>query len=322
MTATSFRAAVRHACVALAVVAVLAAALLTSCGGRKRSATIRISGAWALYPLAVAWADAYNKTHPDIRVDVSAGGAGKGMTDALTGLADLGMVSRAIAVEETARGCAAIPVAKDAVVCIVNEKSPAAALLAKTGITRATCRGIWITTNITSWSGVVKGCPAAPLYVYTRSDAAGAPETWAKYLGGQQSDLRGTGVSGDPGLVEAVRKDVNGIGYCNLNFAYDPASGKPVNGVMVVPLDANSNGMAEAAELLATKKDAMRAIALGVYPSPPARDLYFVAKGWPKGAVAEFLLWAITDGQAMVEPTGYLAVTSNSLAEARAMLKP
>ena len=79
------------------IVVVLIAAMLAACGGQKQTATIRISGAWALYPLAVSWAGEYNKTHPAIRVDVSAGGAGKGMTDALTGLADLGMVSRAIA---------------------------------------------------------------------------------------------------------------------------------------------------------------------------------------------------------------------------------
>jgi len=56
--------------------------------------TIRVSGAWALYPMMVKWAEEFKKIHPQVRIDVSAGGAGKGITDALTGLVDIGMVSR------------------------------------------------------------------------------------------------------------------------------------------------------------------------------------------------------------------------------------
>jgi phosphate transport system substrate-binding protein len=56
-------------------------------------------------------------------------------------------------------------------------------------------------------------------------DAAGAPETWAKYLGNKkQEDLLGIGVFGDPGIAEAVAKDPLGIGYNNLGYAYDAAS--------------------------------------------------------------------------------------------------
>ena len=38
---------------------------------------ISISGAFALYPLTVMWAEEFNKLHPKVRVDISAGGAGK-----------------------------------------------------------------------------------------------------------------------------------------------------------------------------------------------------------------------------------------------------
>ncbi|MBK6539165.1 MAG: substrate-binding domain-containing protein [Ignavibacteria bacterium] len=54
--------------------------------------------------MAVKWADEYKKTHPEIQIHISAGGAGKGMTDALSGMVDLGMVSRSISKEETDKG--------------------------------------------------------------------------------------------------------------------------------------------------------------------------------------------------------------------------
>lgn len=268
--------------------------------------TVKISGAWALYPLVVAWAEEFQRLHPHVRIDVSAGGAGKGMADALAGLVDLGMVSRDIAPEEITRGANPIPVAKDAVVCIVNARCPAAAALATQGFTRARLQPIWLSTNTFSWQQF--GAPHhAFLSVYTRSDAAGAPETWARYLGAVQEQLHGTGVYGDPGIVEAVRKDVNGIGYCNLNFAYEAHSGTPVDGIQVVPLDTNENGRVDPEERLDTRAAAQQAVAAGVYPAPPARPLYLVAKGpITKPVVAAFLRWALTDGQTMVESNGYI----------------
>src|ERR1700749_3233090 len=56
--------------------------------------TISISGAFALYPLTVKWAEEFKKTHPGIKIDISAGGAGKGITDVLSNVTDIGLVSR------------------------------------------------------------------------------------------------------------------------------------------------------------------------------------------------------------------------------------
>jgi len=49
--------------------------------------TITISGAWALYPMAVKWASEFQKIHPGVKIDISAGGAGKGIAGALGGVA-------------------------------------------------------------------------------------------------------------------------------------------------------------------------------------------------------------------------------------------
>ena len=57
---------------------------------------ISFSGAFALYPMVVKWADEFRKLHPNVRIDISGGGAGKGMTDALAKVVDLGMVPREI----------------------------------------------------------------------------------------------------------------------------------------------------------------------------------------------------------------------------------
>ena len=46
----------------------------------------------------------YSKLHPNVTFDVQAGGAGKGMTDMLTGVADIAMLSRDARQEELDQG--------------------------------------------------------------------------------------------------------------------------------------------------------------------------------------------------------------------------
>ena len=101
----------------MAVVIGLVSAL-AACGSSSSSANgkiITISGAFALYPMVVKWGEEYQKLHPDVQFDISAGGAGKGMTDALTGAVDIGMVSRAIKPEEEAQGAFWVPVVRSSI---------------------------------------------------------------------------------------------------------------------------------------------------------------------------------------------------------------
>ena len=57
-------------------------------------------------------------------IDISAGGAGKGIADALNGMVEIGMVSREIYPEELKKGAFPIAVTKDAVVAVVSEQNP------------------------------------------------------------------------------------------------------------------------------------------------------------------------------------------------------
>jgi phosphate transport system substrate-binding protein len=277
--------------------------------------TISISGAWALYPMVLKWAEEFKKIHPKVTIDVQAGGAGKGMADVLAGMADLGMVSRDIHPEETAKGALAVAVTKDGVVATLSAGNPYLAEILKKGIDRRHLIDIWTADKAVTW-GQLLGTPTkAPVRVFTRSDACGAGETWAAYFGMKQEELGGIGVYGDPGVADAVRREPLGIGYNNINFAYDPKTLKPVDGLVIAPIDLDGNGRLDDAErIYATRDDITSAIAKNIYPSPPARDLYLVAKGKPaKKAVVEFLRWVLTDGQKYIPETGYIRLAPDKL---------
>jgi phosphate transport system substrate-binding protein len=285
-------------------------------GQEKLSGQLSISGAFALYPMTIKWAEEFRKIYPDVRIDISAGGAGKGIADALSGMVEIGMVSREIYPEEIKKGAFPVAVTKDAVVAVISEQNPALAEIISKGLKKEAGNNIWITGKYTSWSQAFSVKSASPIHVYTRSDACGAAEMWAKYFGKKQEDLIGVGVFGDPGLAQAVKRDPLGIGFNNIGYAYDSKTKQQLKGLRVVPIDLNNNGKIDEDEnFYNSMNDLIAAIASNKYPSPPARELYFVCKGNPKNnkVLTEFIKWVLTDGQKFVHEAGYIALPKDRI---------
>lgn len=287
------------------------------------SGTLSISGAFALYPMMTVWAEEFTKIHPNVQFDVQGGGAGKGMTDTIAGAVDIGMISRSIKEEETAQGIFWVSVTKDAVFPIINAENPVAEKLMAQGITQEIYNKIYITGEITTWGEVV-GDPSITdkINVFTRSDASGAAEQWAKYAGGEaQEDLLGIGVNGEPAMLDTILKDPLGIGFGNLNSIFDLSGGGLVPGIVIPPIDINENGAADAEEIYTVKEDAFGAVANGTYPSPPSRFENLATLGKPEGLELEFIKWILTDGQQYLEAAGFVPLIPEQQAESLAKLE-
>jgi phosphate transport system substrate-binding protein len=297
-----------------AIVSVLAFSAGLSIGPvRAESGSISLSGAWAIYPLAVKWAEAFKRTHPNVRIDVSAGGAGKGMADALSGAVDIGMVSREIDRAESKRGAFPVFIAKDGVFATVSDRNPAIKAILSRGITRQALVDAYINGKSTTWRQLAGG-PSAPVHLYTRSDSCGAASAFAAFLGRyKQDNLKGIGVYGDPGLLEAVRRDPLGIGYNNLGFVF--TGEKAASGVEIVPIDANRNGRVDADERIDSRDKAYKQIASGRYPG--ARREFFVTKGKPTGLAKAFIEFALSDagGRVLDEVGGYVPLSKSERAD-------
>lgn len=300
-----------------------------SCGNANRSKAgelcgeLSLSGAFALYPVAVQWAEEFQALHPGVHIDISAGGAGKGMTDALAGVVDFGMVSREVYPPEKEKGAVGFAVAKDAVVPTINASNPKLEELLAHGLSRNAAIDIWITGKAKTWGDMLGTDDATPLHAYTRSDACGAAETWALWFGAKQEDLGGTAVFGDPGVAAAVQKDIYGIGLNNIGYAYDNDTHLPNDGIVVLPIDTDGDGrIAPDENFYDTKDRLVAAIAEGKYPSPPARDLYLVTKGIPTDPVAvAFLEYVLGEGQAKNIPAGYINIPEDKIRESIALLE-
>lgn len=280
----------------------------------EKKYTMEISGAWALFPIMGRWVEEFQKDYPYVTINLESGGAGKGMMDVLTGKTHIGMVSREIFPAEKATGAVGFPVTKDAVVPTINVRNPVLRDILARGLTRQDFIDLWIKGTITDWGELV-GKPEvkAKIQLYTRLDPCGAAATWAKYLGEEQVNLRGIAIYSDPGLAREVRQDSLGTGYNNINYAYQP-TGEPSPGLAIIPLDLNENGRIDEDEnFYTTKAELLEAITFERFPSPPARDLYLVTLGKPKGVVKEFIRWILTEGQAYVKEAGYVPLSEDRI---------
>lgn len=271
--------------------------------GKELEGTVTLSGAWAIYPTAVAWAEGFQKLHPKVRIDISAGGAGKGAADAIAGLVDIGMVSRDPDPAEIKKGIVPVYVLHDAVFPVVSDKNPVLEELLRKGIKKQTWIDVYVSGITTTWDQVVGRTVNKKIHVYTRSDSCGAAASWAKYTGNKkQEDLRGIGVYGDPGLLEAAKRDPVGIGYSNFSYVFT-REGTVVAGAKLVPIDSNENGAADSDEVYENREAAIQAIRSGRYPA--TRKNYFFVKGKPEGLVKAFIEFALSrEGAEIVDEVG------------------
>lgn len=292
--------------------------ILASCSettDRSVRPTIRISGAWALYPMMVVWADEYMKTH-DIDVEVTAGGAGKGISDVFSNQSDIGMVSRPLKQEELEQGAFYVAVAKDTVVSIINENNPVYADIMKKGLSREDLRRIFL-GEVSRWGELFgKNIENDEIIVYGRADSSGAASVWADFLGGYtEADLQNnsdSNVSGDQPMANSVQENANAIGFSNVNYVFDPETGEHIESIRPVPIDLNDNDVLDDDENFYYNKSVfLKNVANGKYPSPPTREEYLVGNGPFEGHVKDFVIWILEDGQSFLESNGYIGLVEN-----------
>ena len=83
---------------------------------------LSLSGSSTIAPLASELAKAFEKKFPESRVDVQSGGSSRGLSDARSGLSDIGMVSRDLTEKEADLQGTAI--AYDGIAMIVHKENP------------------------------------------------------------------------------------------------------------------------------------------------------------------------------------------------------
>ena len=251
-------------------------------------AKITVKGSDTMVILAQKWAELYMKSNPQTTVQVTGGGSGVGITALINGTTDICDASRPMKQTEIEKLKARyntlgveIPCAKDGVTIFLNEANKVAELTLKQ------ISDIY-TAKIRNWKEL--GGVDAEIRLYGRENSSGT----YTYLHDEvvKADYASTvqSLPGTAAVVNAVKKDVNGIGYGGAAYAVGVKYAK-------VKKDESSTGYVPSAETIANNQ------------YPITRYLYMYLRNRPTGETKKYIDWILSqEGQRVVTEIGYFPV--------------
>lgn len=189
---------------------------LVGCG--ESGSTLTVTGSSTIAPLMAELAERY-ETETGIQVDVQSGGSGRGMGDVRQGLADLGMVSRALKADE--QDLDGHLIGHDGIAIIVHRDNPVRAL------NDDQIRAIY-TGKMQRWdAGSTEG---RPITVVHKAQGRSTQELFLAYFQLENSQVQPDRVIGENQQgIKAVANDVNAIGYVSIGTAiYEADAGAPL----------------------------------------------------------------------------------------------
>lgn len=172
-------------------------------------AKLTLTGSSTVAPLVLEIAKAFEKKNPGIKIDVQSGGSSRGISDARSGLANLGMASRALNPDETDLNSYVI--AKDGVCLVLNKKNPVAKLTDEQVVKI-------YTAEIKNWKEV--GGVDAPITVVNKAEGRSTLELFENYFKIKNSQIKASVVIGDNEQgIKTVAGNPNSIGYVSVGTA-------------------------------------------------------------------------------------------------------
>jgi phosphate transport system substrate-binding protein len=263
------------------------------------SGSFSISGAYALYPMVRKWADEFIKINPAVRIEVIKAGTGEGIADLLARKSQLAMISRPLTDEEISTGLWSIPVAKDGVAPIVNQKNPYLEKILHQGLSPDEFIKAFTSEKQLTWGELLDTTGKENVAVFIRADESGAADVFADFLFKGASDLKGTKVKGDDEMIKSVQENIFALGFCNFSYAFDPTSGERIRDIQIVPSDLDFDNSIDRKEIpFANLEKAHRSLWLGLYPKNLCRELTIGSLGKPTDeTIIAFLKYILTEGQ-------------------------
>lgn len=173
------------------------------------SGKLTITGSSTVAPLVAEIAKRFEKLNPEVRIDVQTGGSSRGIGDARSGLADLGMASRDLKSDET--DIKGHSIARDGVGIIVNAANPVQSL------TDAQIIDIYL-GKITNWKDV--GGNDIAMTVVNKAEGRSTLELFAQHYKLKNSDIKASVIIGDNQQgIKTVAGNPGAIGYVSIGTA-------------------------------------------------------------------------------------------------------
>jgi phosphate transport system substrate-binding protein len=194
-------------------------AMLWPVYGQAADQKLVLTGSSTVAPLIAEIGKRFEKQNPGVRVDVQTGGSSRGISDARSGLADIGMVSRALKTEES--DLKSFTITMDGIGLIVHRDNPVKRLTDQQVV------GIY-TGKITNWREV--GGRDVHLTVVNKAEGRSTLELFLHHYQLKNSDIKPHVVIGDNQQgIKTVAGNPNAIGYVSIGTAeFEAGQGTPI----------------------------------------------------------------------------------------------
>jgi len=245
------------------VVALIGLAMLSAVS-EAGSDRLELTGSSTIAPLALVIGKRFEKQNPGVRVDVQTGGSSRGVADARSGLADIGMASRALKTVE--QDLTPYTIALDGVSIIINRANPV------TGLSDEQIKAVY-TGRITNWKEV--GGKDLPITVVNKAEGHSTLELFLHHFGLKNSAIKPQVIIGDNEQgIKTVAGNRGAIGYVSIGTAeYDAKQGAAIKLLPMAGVAAS-----------------VRNVRNGSFPL--SRPLNLVTKGRPSALAQRFIDFA------------------------------
>lgn len=283
---------------------------LTACGSSAgsnasnpkpstKSQYIDNKGSDTIVNLALAWAEKYQTIKPDVRISVTGGGTGTGLTALINKSVDIANASRQIKAEEldAAKKAGLNPqefiIARDAIAVIVNPENPVDHLT----LTQlsAIYRG-----EITNWKEV--GGDDRPIVRLSRETNSGTHvfflETVIRLGNKEDKTIFSANtllLPSSEGIISEVRENPNAIGYDGLGYVTSD-----VKMLAISSLETPDRYVLPSAATVADNSYMI------------SRNLYMYTEDVPTGEIKAYLDWIMSpEAQQIVTDLGFVPIVGN-----------
>lgn len=267
-------------------IALMTLPIVRSPGASALAEQLTLAGSSTIQPVAEVLGQKFEQLHPEAQINVQGGGSAVGVTAPQSGLADIGMVSRALHAEETPK-LTPTTFAMDGIALIVHASNPVS------GLSRQQVIDIY-TGVISNWQTL--GWNDARIIVVNKEEGRATLELFAQYFGLTGKFVRDAIIIGPNGqAIATVAGNPQALAYVSIGSA--EVAVEQGTSIKLLALDG----------VAATSAN----VKSGVYRL--TRPLNFVTVGPPHGLAREFLDFVLT-------PTGQQIVTEQEFVPVRATI--
>ncbi|MEJ1238708.1 hypothetical protein WBG78_11290 [Chryseolinea sp. T2] len=266
-----------------------------------------ITGVRFSYPLVEKWIEAYKVVNPDVNVVIE--------TRTTTDPAKYDLLIEAFDQDANIKESREfLYIGRYALLPVANAQSAFASEFGEKGLTNELIKQIYF-NDIYADKKKQKEIKSQ-FTIYTRLQKAGAPITFAKYFGYEQTNIKGKAIAGaDEHLVKALLKDSTGISYNVPGLLFDLKTRQPLAGLKIIPVDADGNGkVSDDERFYGTLDTVLDKIESGQIKNIPVEFLHLsIAKNSTNEEALKFLQWVASNGQETLEGFGFLKLDPKRL---------